>query len=130
MPLAVWVLGFAIFAQGTSEFLLAGLLEPMARDLHVTVPTAGLLISAYAVGMVVGAPVLAMATLRWPRRRSLLLFLAVFAVAHVVGALTPGYGVLFASRLVGAVACAGFSNRPHHDSLWQVRAAQRVGPPP
>ncbi|MCP2336618.1 Cmx/CmrA family chloramphenicol efflux MFS transporter [Actinomadura rupiterrae] len=108
MPLAVWVLGFAIFAQGTSEFLLAGLLEPMARDLHVTVPTAGLLISAYAVGMVAGAPVLSMATLRWPRRRALLLFLTVFAVAHVVGALTPGYAVLFASRLVGAIACAGF----------------------
>ncbi|MEV5568519.1 Cmx/CmrA family chloramphenicol efflux MFS transporter [Spirillospora sp. NPDC052269] len=108
MPLAVWVLGFAIFAQGTSEFLLAGLLEPMARDLHVTVPAAGLLISAYAVGMVVGAPVLAMATLRWPRRRAALLFLAVFAATHVVGALTPGYGVLFASRVVGAVAYAGF----------------------
>ncbi|MFC4911198.1 Cmx/CmrA family chloramphenicol efflux MFS transporter [Actinomadura gamaensis] len=108
MPVAVWVLGFAIFAQGTSEFLLAGLLEAMARDLHVSVPTAGLLISAYAVGMVVGAPVLAMATLRWPRRKALLLFLVIFAAAHVVGALTPGYGVLFASRLVGAIACAGF----------------------
>ncbi|MFC5187294.1 Cmx/CmrA family chloramphenicol efflux MFS transporter [Actinomadura harenae] len=126
MPLAIWVLGFAIFVIGTSEFLLAGLLEPMARDLHVTVPTAGLLISAYAVGMVVGAPVLAMATLRWPRRRALLLFLVVFAAAHVVGALTPGYGVLFASRLVGAVACAGFFGVATVAAIELVPAGRRA----
>ncbi|MGK5554144.1 Cmx/CmrA family chloramphenicol efflux MFS transporter [Actinomadura kijaniata] len=108
MPLAIYVLGFAIFAQGTSEFMLAGLLPGMAADLGVSVPDAGLLISAYAFGMLVGAPVLALATLRWPRRTSLLVFLGVFVVAHVVGAVTPGYGVLFASRLVGAAACAGF----------------------
>ncbi|WP_067477123.1 Cmx/CmrA family chloramphenicol efflux MFS transporter [Actinomadura hibisca] len=108
MPLAIYVLGFAIFAQGTSEFMLAGLLPAMAGDLGVSVPTAGLLISAYAFGMVVGAPVLALATLRLPRRTALLAFLAVFVIAHVIGALTPGYAVLFATRLVGAAACAGF----------------------
>ncbi|MFC5749484.1 Cmx/CmrA family chloramphenicol efflux MFS transporter [Actinomadura rugatobispora] len=108
MPWAIYVLGFAIFAQGTSEFMLAGLLPAMADELGVSVPTAGLLISAYALGMVAGAPVLAMATLRLARRTALLAFLAVFALAHVAGALTPSYEVLFATRLVGAFASAGF----------------------
>ncbi|MQY03804.1 Cmx/CmrA family chloramphenicol efflux MFS transporter [Actinomadura macrotermitis] len=108
MPLAVYMLGFAIFAQGTSEFMLAGLLPDMAAELHVSVPTAGLLIAAYALGMVVGAPALALATLRWSRRSALLLFLAVIVLAHVAGALTPGYGPLLATRLIGAVASAGF----------------------
>nr|WP_207944908.1 MFS transporter [Actinomadura rubrisoli] len=74
MPLAVFVLGLAIFAQGTSELMLAGLLPEMAADLGVSVPDAGLLISAFAIGMLVGAPVLAVLTLRWPHRRSLLAF--------------------------------------------------------
>jgi DHA1 family chloramphenicol resistance protein-like MFS transporter len=108
VPWAIYVLGFAIFAQGTSEFMLAGLLPAMADELGVSVPTAGLLISAYAIGMVAGAPVLAMATLRLARRTALLAFLAVFVLAHVAGALTPDYEVLFATRLVGAFASAGF----------------------
>ncbi|WP_157249316.1 Cmx/CmrA family chloramphenicol efflux MFS transporter [Nonomuraea typhae] len=108
MPFAVYVLGLAIFAMGTSEFMLAGLLPAMAHDLGVTVPDAGLLISAFAVGMVVGAPLLAALTLRWPRRRTLLAFLAIFIATHVVGALAPGYEVLFATRVVGAFVYAGF----------------------
>ncbi|MEV6071175.1 Cmx/CmrA family chloramphenicol efflux MFS transporter [Nocardia sp. NPDC052001] len=108
MPLAIYVLGFAIFAQGTSEFMLSGLLPEMAHDLGVSIPDAGLLISAYAIGMVIGAPILAMATLRWPKRRALLTFLAVFIAAHVVGAVATGYPVLFATRVIGAIACAGF----------------------
>ncbi|MFB8004010.1 Cmx/CmrA family chloramphenicol efflux MFS transporter [Nocardia sp. NPDC056000] len=108
MPLAIYVLGFAIFAQGTSEFMLSGLLPAMAHDLGVSIPDAGLLISAYAIGMVIGAPILAMATLRWPKRRALLTFLAVFIAAHVVGAVATGYSLLFATRVIGAIVCAGF----------------------
>ncbi|MFI6296025.1 Cmx/CmrA family chloramphenicol efflux MFS transporter [Nonomuraea sp. NPDC050790] len=108
MPLAVYVLGLAIFAMGTSEFMLAGLLPAMAADLGVTVPDAGLLISAFAIGMVIGAPLLAALTLRWPRRRTLLAFLAIFIATHVVGALAPDYGLLFGTRVVGAFVYAGF----------------------
>ena len=108
MPIAVLVLGLGIFAQGTSELMLAGLLPPMAQDLGVSIPHAGLLISAFAVGMLVGAPVLAVLTLRLPRRTALLGFLAVFAAAHVAGALAPGYGVLLVTRVVAAVVYAGF----------------------
>ncbi|MGW4040307.1 Cmx/CmrA family chloramphenicol efflux MFS transporter [Streptomyces sp. NPDC004778] len=108
MPCAVYVLGLAVFAQGTSEFMLSGLLSGIAADLGVSLSAAGLLTSAFAVGMVVGAPLMALAGRTWPRRRALLLFLAVFVAVHAVGALTPSYGVLLATRFVGALANAGF----------------------
>ncbi|WP_461036549.1 Cmx/CmrA family chloramphenicol efflux MFS transporter [Streptomyces mayteni] len=117
LPLAVYVLGGAVFALGTSEFMLSGLLPEVADDLDVSIPTAGLLISAFAIGMVVGAPVLAGATQRLPRRVTLVWLLAVFAVGHVVGALAPNYAVLFACRVVSALACAGF---------WAVGAAVAI----
>ena len=108
MPFAVVVLGVAIFAQGTSELMLTGLLPMIVADLGVSVPQAGLLISGFAVGMLVGAPVLAVATLHLPRRTSLLGFVSAFAAAHAVGALAPGYGVLMVTRVVAAVVYAGF----------------------
>jgi DHA1 family chloramphenicol resistance protein-like MFS transporter len=108
LPAAVPVLGGAVFALGTSEFMLSGLLPEVSDDLDVSIPTAGLLISAFAIGMVVGAPLLAVATQRLPRRRALVGLLAVFAAGHVVGALAPSYAVLFACRVVSALACAGF----------------------
>ncbi|MFB4424995.1 Cmx/CmrA family chloramphenicol efflux MFS transporter [Streptomyces sp. QL37] len=108
MPFAVHVLGLAVFAQGTSEFMLSGLLSGIAGDLDVSLGAAGLLTSAFAVGMVVGAPLTALAGRGWPRRRALLFFLGVFVAAHVVGALTSSYGVLLATRVAGALANAGF----------------------
>jgi len=108
MPFAVYVLGLAIFAQGTSEFMLSGLVSSIAADLGVSLSAAGLLTSAFAVGMVVGAPLMALLSRTWPRRRALLFFLAVFVAVHIVGALTPSYGVLLATRFVGALANAGF----------------------
>ncbi|WP_197354756.1 Cmx/CmrA family chloramphenicol efflux MFS transporter [Streptomyces bathyalis] len=114
MPLGVYVLGLSVFALGTSEFMLSGLLQPLARDLNVSIPRAGLLVSAFAIGMVVGAPLLAAATLRLPRRVTLVALLAAFGLGQVAGALAPTYGVLFVSRVVSALACAGF---------WAVGAA-------
>ncbi|AEN09596.1 MULTISPECIES: Cmx/CmrA family chloramphenicol efflux MFS transporter [unclassified Streptomyces] len=108
MPFAVYVLGLAVFAQGTSEFMLSGLLTGIAGDLHVPLSAAGLLTSAFAVGMVVGAPLTALAGRTWPRRRALLFFLGVFVAVHVAGALTGSYGVLLATRVAGALANAGF----------------------
>ncbi|MEV6912226.1 Cmx/CmrA family chloramphenicol efflux MFS transporter [Amycolatopsis sp. NPDC051071] len=117
MPLAVRVLGLSVFALGTSEFMITGLLPGMAADLNVGIPEAGLLISAFAIGMVVGAPLLAIATLRVPRRATLMALLVVFGLSHVVGALGSGYALLFATRVVSAVACAGF---------WAVGAATAI----
>ncbi|MCB5178842.1 Cmx/CmrA family chloramphenicol efflux MFS transporter [Streptomyces antimicrobicus] len=117
MPVAVYVLGLSVFALGTSEFMLSGLLPPIADDLDVTIPQAGLLISAFAVGMVVGAPLLAVATLRLPRRTTLIALISLFGLGQVAGALAPTYELLFASRIVAALACAGF---------WAVGAAVAV----
>ncbi|MFG6195037.1 Cmx/CmrA family chloramphenicol efflux MFS transporter [Nonomuraea sp. JJY05] len=108
MPFAVYLLGLAVFAQGTSEFMLSGLIPGIARDLRVSIPAAGLLTSAFAVGMVVGAPLMAVLSLRWSRRFALLAFLVTFLVVHVVGALTTSYAVLLGTRVIAALANAGF----------------------
>ncbi|MDL4820800.1 Cmx/CmrA family chloramphenicol efflux MFS transporter [Actinomadura opuntiae] len=117
MPLAVYVLGLAVFAQGTSEFMLSGLLPGIAAGLHVSVPAAGLLTSAFAVGMAAGAPSMALLARRWPRRHALLGFLCAFVAAHVVGAVTTSYAVLLATRVAAALANAGF---------WAVALAAAV----
>ncbi|MEQ4716626.1 Cmx/CmrA family chloramphenicol efflux MFS transporter [Nonomuraea sp. B19D2] len=108
MPFAVYLLGLAVFAQGTSEFMLSGLIPGIARDLQVSIPAAGLLTSAFAVGMVVGAPLMAVLSLRWSRRFALLAFLVTFLVVHVVGAVTTSYAVLLGTRVIAALANAGF----------------------
>ncbi|UED87747.1 Cmx/CmrA family chloramphenicol efflux MFS transporter [Streptomyces profundus] len=108
MPFAVFLLGLAVFAQGTSEFMLAGLVPEIAADLGVSVSAAGSLTSAFAVGMIVGAPAMALLSLRWSRRGALWTFLAVFLLTHVLGALTTSYPLLLATRVVGALANAGF----------------------
>lgn len=108
MPFALYVLGLAVFAQGTSEFMLSGLGPDIAADLDVSLSTAGTLTSAFAVGMIIGAPVMAVLGRRWPRRTALLAFLVTFLLVHVVGALTTSFAVLLATRVVGALANAGF----------------------
>ncbi|MDX3848165.1 MFS transporter [Streptomyces europaeiscabiei] len=108
VPLFVHVLGLAVFAQGTSEFMLSGLVPGIARDLSVSVGAAASLTSAYAVGMIVGAPVMAALSARWPRRRALAGFLTAFVVVHVAGAVTTDFAVLFGTRIVAAIVNAGF----------------------
>ncbi|MEV6171857.1 Cmx/CmrA family chloramphenicol efflux MFS transporter [Streptomyces sp. NPDC051954] len=108
MPLPLYLLAMAVFAMGTSEFMLAGLLPDIAADLDVTVGTAGMLTSAFAIGMIVGAPLMAGLARNRPGRSSLLGFVVVFSVAHAVGAATSTFPVLFATRVVAALANAGF----------------------
>lgn len=108
MPFVLYLLALAVFAQGTSEFMLSGLVSDIAADMEVSVPAAGSLTSAFAVGMIVGAPLMAALSLRWSRRRALLGFLVTFLLTHVVGALTTSYAVLLGTRVVGALANAGF----------------------
>ncbi|GLV87466.1 chloramphenicol resistance protein [Streptomyces lavendulae subsp. lavendulae] len=108
MPFPLYLLALAVFAMGTSEFMLAGLLPDIASGLGVTVGTAGTLTSAYAIGMVVGAPLTAALARKRPGRSSLLGFVLVFLSAHVLGAVTDSFAVLFATRVVAALANAGF----------------------
>ncbi|MFI6939588.1 Cmx/CmrA family chloramphenicol efflux MFS transporter [Streptomyces sp. NPDC050418] len=108
MPFFLHLLGLAVFAQGTSEFMLAGLGPDIARDLGVPLSDAGLLTSAFAVGMVVGAPTMALLARRFRPRSALLAFLAAFLAVHVAGALTGSFAVLLTTRVLGALANAGF----------------------
>ncbi|MYU24153.1 MFS transporter [Streptomyces sp. SID8352] len=108
MPLPLYLLALAAFAMGTSEFMLAGLLPDIASDLGSTVGAAGTLTPAFAVGMVVGAPLMAALARERPARAALPGFVLVFAAAHVLGALTTSFPVLFATRAVAALADAGF----------------------
>ncbi|MFD9095822.1 MFS transporter [Streptomyces collinus] len=108
MPWVVWVLAAGTFLMGTTEFVVAGILPDMASDLGTGVTHAGLLITAFAAGMIVGGPTMALATLRLPRRLTLVLALAVFAAGHVVAAVTGSFTVVLAARFVTALATGAF----------------------
>lgn len=108
LPAVVYVLAAGTFLMLTSEFVVAGLLPQIAGDLRVSVATAGLLITVFAVGMIVGAPTMALLTRRMPRRVTLILALAVFAAGHVVVALGDSLPLLLAARFVTAWATGAF----------------------
>lgn len=108
MPFSLYLLAVAVFAMGTSEFMLAGLVPSIAASFDVSIGAAGLLTSAFAVGMIVGAPLMAALARRWPARTTLLFFVLVFAVTHIVGAITTSFAVLLVTRVIAALANAGF----------------------
>lgn len=107
LPAGVYLMGFCLFAMGSAEFLLAGVLPAVADDLDVSLSSAGMLITAFAVGVVVGGPPFAVLSLRWPRRTALVATQAVFA-AGVAAGLLGSYQVLLVSRVVSGIAYAGF----------------------
>ncbi|WP_329353187.1 MFS transporter [Streptomyces sp. NBC_01261] len=108
LPFVVLVLAAGTFLMGTTEFVIAGLLPEISEDLNVSVSQAGLLITAFAAGMIVGAPAMAIATLRLPRRSTLVLALVVFALGHVVAALSSSFAAVLAARVVTALATGAF----------------------
>jgi DHA1 family inner membrane transport protein len=118
----VYVLALGTFLMGTTEFVVAGLLPEMADELQVSVARAGLLITVFAVGMIVGAPVMAMLTLRLPRRLTLVLALGVFAAGHVLVALGSSFALLLAARFLTALATGAFW------AVANVVAARIAGP--
>ena len=97
---AVWALGVGTFAIGTGEFVIMGLLPEVASDLQVTIPQAGHVITAYALGVVVGAPVLAVLGANWPRRALLIALMALFAAGNFASAMAPGYLTMNLLRLM------------------------------
>ena len=127
---AIAALGVGGFAIGTGEFVIMGLLPEVARDLQVTIPEAGHVISAYALGVVIGAPTLAVLAAHWPRRALLMALMALFAIGNLASALAPGYLALnllrFAAGLphgtyFGVAALVAASLAPPH------RRASAVG---
>lgn len=89
MPLALLALAVSAFGIGTTEFVMMGLLPDVADDLGTSVPTAGYLVSAYAIGVVLGAPLLTALGSRIPRKRMLLLLMALFTVGNLASAFAP-----------------------------------------
>ncbi|MGW1801632.1 MFS transporter [Streptomyces sp. NPDC001984] len=122
LPFVVPLLALGTFLMITSEYIIAALLPEVSSDLGVSVSTAGLLITAFAVGMIVGAPTISIATLRLPRRSTLVLALAVFAVGHVIAALSSSFTVVLAARVITALATGTFI------SVASVVATSAAGP--
>lgn len=102
MPLAIYALALAAFAIGTAEFIISGILPPLAADLAVSIPTAGLLVSAYAVGVAIGGPILTLVLARFSPKAVIVTGMIVFAAAQGLCALAPDYGLLLLARLVSA----------------------------
>ena len=104
MPLALWALTLSAFAIGTTEFVIVGLIPTIAASLNVSVPSAGLLVSLYALGVAVGAPVLTALAGRVPRKQLLLGLMALFTVGNLVAWMAPGYEALMAARVLTGLA--------------------------
>ncbi len=108
MPVALLALALSAFAIGTTEFVIMGLLPDVAANLHVSIPSAGWLISGYALGVAIGAPVMAMLTARLPRKRTLLLLMLIFILGNLLCATASGYSFLMLARVVTALCHGAF----------------------
>jgi DHA1 family inner membrane transport protein len=108
MPLTLLVLAISAFAIGTTEFVIMGILPDVARDLSVSLPSAGLLVSGYALGVAVGAPVLAVLTSKLPRKPALQMLMLIFVAGNILCAVAPGYEVLMAARVLTSFAHGSF----------------------
>jgi DHA1 family inner membrane transport protein len=122
VPRALLALAIGAFGIGTTEFVVMGMLPEIADDLGVSVSAVGILISAYAVGVVIGAPTLTALGLRFTPRQTLIALMVVFVVGNALAALAPSYGLLAAARVLTALA---------HGSFFGVGAvaARRLVPP-
>jgi MFS transporter, DHA1 family, inner membrane transport protein len=108
MPLALYALTAGAFGIGVTEFVIMGLLIEVGADFGVSISAAGLLITGYALGVVVGAPIMTIATGRWPRKTVLLVLMAIFTLGNAACALAPDYWSLMAARVLTAFAHGTF----------------------
>ena len=108
MPLALYALTVGAFGIGVTEFVIMGLLIDVGRDLGISIATAGLLISGYALGVVVGAPVLTALSTRFSQRATLILLMVIFTIGNIACAIAPNFEILMIARLVTALAHGTF----------------------
>ncbi|MER5302112.1 MFS transporter [Streptomyces lasiicapitis] len=122
MPLALLALAIGAFGIGTTEFVIMGLLPQVAGDFDVSIPTAGLLVTGYALGVVVGAPLMTVLGQRITRKRMLMLLMGLFIVGNLISAVAPVFGVMLAGRVVASLAHGAFFG------IGSVVAAELVAP--
>ena len=122
MPLALLALAIGAFGIGTTEFVIMGLLPGVAAEYGVTIPTAGLLVTGYALGVVLGAPLMTVLGTRVSRKRMLMLLMGLFVAGNVLSALAPTFEVMLAGRVLASLAHGAFFG------IGSVVAANLVAP--
>ncbi|MEV6793798.1 MFS transporter [Streptomyces sp. NPDC051320] len=122
MPLALLALAIGAFGIGTTEFVMIGLLPQVAASFHVSIPTAGLLVTGYALGVVAGAPLMTVLGTRVSRKKMLMLLMALFIAGNIISATAPVFGVMLAGRIVASLAHGAFFG------IGSVVAADVVAP--
>ncbi|MER7171030.1 MFS transporter [Streptomyces mesophilus] len=122
MPLALLALAIGAFGIGTTEFVIMGLLPEVAADFDVSIPLAGYLVTGYALGVVLGAPLMTALGTKISRKRMLMLLMGLFIVGNVLSALAPAFGVMLAGRVVASLAHGAFFG------IGSVVAAELVAP--
>lgn len=122
MPLALLALAIGAFGIGTTEFVIIGLLPQVAGDFGVSIPTSGLLVTGYALGVMVGAPLMTTLGTKLPRKRMLMLLMGLFTLGNLLTALAPSFAVMLAGRVVASLAHGAFFG------IGSVVAAELVAP--
>ena len=121
MPIALLALTISAFAIGTTEFVIVGLLPTVAADLSISIPSAGLLVSLYALGVAIGAPVLTALTGKLPRKALLLALMALFTTGNLLAWQAPSYETLVAARILTGLA---------HGVFFSIGSTIATGPVP
>lgn len=125
-PISLIALVIASFGIGTTEFIIMGLLPNVASDLHVSIPTAGLLIGGYALGVTFASPLLAVLMSRMARKTALLVLLGIFTLGNLLCAWAPTFGLLLAARLLTALCHGSFFGIGSLVATTLVPPAQRA----
>ncbi|MFD7721124.1 MFS transporter [Streptomyces sp. NPDC059814] len=122
MPLALLALAIGAFGIGTTEFVIMGLLPEVAADFQVSIPAAGFLVTGYALGVVLGAPLMTVLGTRVTRKRMLMILMGLFVIGNVVSATAPVFEVMLAGRVIASLAHGAFFG------IGSVVAADLVAP--
>jgi DHA1 family inner membrane transport protein len=120
--LPLFALAVGTFAVGTTEFVIVGLLPEISSNLSVSLSTAGLLVSGYALGVTIGAPILTSLGAGLPRKHMLMLMMGVFVIGNLIAALAGSFGLLLAGRITSSVTHGAFFG------VGAVVAAEMVDP--
>ncbi|MEU6516340.1 MFS transporter [Streptomyces sp. NPDC046978] len=122
MPLALLALAIGAFGIGTTEFVIMGVMPQVAEDFGVSIPTAGWLVSGYAFGVVIGAPLLTVLGTKVSRKKMLMFLMGLFVVGNALSAFAPSFGVMLIGRIVASLAHGAFFG------IGSVVAADLVAP--